>query len=36
MTHLSMDDIIKTHSRLVDIAKQANISISSEHPRGIA
>jgi len=36
MTDLSMGDIIKTHTRLVDISKQANISISSEYPRSIA
>lgn len=35
MTFLSMDDIVKAHEKLVKIAKEENISISSETPRGI-
>lgn len=36
MTNLSFEDILQAHSRLVQIAKVADISISSEYPRGIA
>ncbi len=35
MTNIRMGDIEKAHSRLVSIAKQSGISLSSEYPRGI-
>jgi len=35
MTHLKRRDIERAHSRLVEIAEQNEISISSKHPRGI-
>ncbi len=36
MTNLDMRNIKKSHSRLVNIAKQNGISLSSEYPRGLA
>jgi len=35
MTNLEMRDIEKAHSRLVSVAKQNGISLSSEYPRGL-
>jgi len=36
MTNLKIKDIELVHSRLVSIAKQSGISLSSEYPRGLA
>jgi hypothetical protein len=35
MTNLEIGDIERAHGRLVSVAKQNGISLSSEYPRGL-